>query len=351
MKKRVAVITLDGLYNFGNRLQNLAVQRIYERAGCECETLICMRSPIHALYRTMLSFKDNFTRTLAFLHFNRKYIKIRRICRRKGQVPQRIAAQYDLFSVGSDQVWNPFVRRRDKHVFYLQFAPRNKRVSLAASIAVDEVPDEYRKSFTEGISGFNRISVREKQGQEIIRELTGKESEVLVDPTLALTAQEWTDMLGLKDADGDGYVLLYFLGDVTDDFMSRVNAFAREKGLKIVSAFIKNGTATRNDYDPADFVGLVRNAGYVFTDSFHGVAFSIIFNRTFWAFQRAQPGASMKSRIVSILDRLGLEDRLCAAFPEKAADIDYTAANDILESERAKFACFVNDIVQNGISD
>ena len=184
-----------------------------------------------------------------------------------------------------------------------------------------------------------------------VRTIDQKPQPAQEKPLYAWDAQNIRFSIFKREADGDGYVLLYFLGDVTDDFMSRVNAFAREKGLKIVSAFIKNGTATRNDYDPADFVGLVRNAGYVFTDSFHGVAFSIIFNRTFWAFQRAQPGASMKSRIVSILDRLGLEDRLCAAFPEKAADIDYTAANDILESERAKFACFVNDIVQNGISD
>lgn len=343
--RKVGIITLDGIYNYGNRLQNLAVKKIYEREGFCAETLVIKRSFFREAWRYLDAFFKNPKKTIKFIRFNNKLVKQKYIFNKKALPPEKIVSEYDFFSVGSDQVWNPNLRKKDKHVFYLSFAEREKRIALSASIALDEIPDVLTDSFKKGVEGFDHISVREKKGAEIIKELTGQSAEVLVDPTLALTAGEWEEVLGLKDTPREKYLLLYFLGEVSTEFMEKAEAFAKEKGLKIVSAHIKGGLGEKNDFSPVDFVSLIRDAEYMFTDSFHGVAFSINFNTPFYAFARQNSendtNTVVKSRITSILEIVGLESRLVGAFPESPEKISFEAVNAVLEKEREKVSAFV----------
>lgn len=99
--------------------------------------------------------------------------------------------KYDYFITGSDQVWNPhynFIGTSD----LLAFAKPEQRISYSASFGVDEIPDEKKKEYTENLSQFMALSVREKRGAEIIKELTGKDAQVVLDPTMLLTSDQWS---------------------------------------------------------------------------------------------------------------------------------------------------------------
>jgi len=240
---------------------------------------------------------------------------------------------------------------KDKRLFYLQFVDRSKRIALAPSIAVEEIPEASKNSFIEGVCGFDKLSVREKQGGELIKRLTGKEAEVLIDPTMALTAAEWEDALALEEKKAEEkYILLYFLGEVSDAWMTSVRKYADQNGYRIVSAYIKDGLGQHNSFGPGQFVDLIRNAEFVFTDSFHGVAFSMIFNRSFYAFPRwnsRQDGnVRTKSRILSILEKMGLEERMCEAFPEEILTIDYEKTNRLMNAERTRFSQYIRNALR-----
>ncbi len=351
MAKKIGIITLDGVYNYGNRLQNLAVQKIWEKQGFDTETLVIKRSRIREAYRYLKCFCENPVKTLKFIRFNNKYVNIKYVFKKDGKLSEKKVSEFEYFSVGSDQVWNPGLRKKDKHIFYLKFADRKQRIALSPSIAVESVPENLKESFIDGVSGFDKISVRESQGADLIKSLTGLDATVLVDPTLALTREEWEETLSLKEEKEEKYMLLYFLGEVTEEFMKKAEEFAREKNLKIKSAHIKGGLGEKNNFDPRDFVSLIRGAEYMFTDSFHGVAFSVIFNTSFYAFARQNSEndvtTRVKSRLTSILEKMSLEERLVAAFPENPETIDFTKTNALLDAEREKVYSFVRDAVQD----
>ncbi len=350
MAKKIGIITLDGVYNYGNRLQNLAVQKIWEKEGFETETIIIKRSFLKEVYRYAKCFLNNPLKTLKFIKFNAKYINTKYVFNKKGKMCDKKISEFSFFSVGSDQVWNPNLRKSDKDIYYLKFAPREKRIALSPSIAVESVPDLLKKSFVDGISGFDYVSVRETQGADLIRELTGLDATVLVDPTLALTRSEWEQMLSLKERRGEDYILLYFLGEVDKEFMDKVQKFALENNLKIKSAHIKNGLGEKNNFDPRDFVSLIKGARYMFTDSFHGVAFSIIFNTSFYAFPRQNRENDVntvaKSRLTSILEKTALLERFVTEFPENPQTIDFEKTNALIEAEREKVYVFVKDALE-----
>ena len=347
MAKKIGIITLDGVYNYGNRLQNLAVQRIWEKEGFETETIIIKRSFLKEAYRYAKCFLNSPLKTLKFIRFNKKYINVKYIFDKKAKLDEKKISEFSFFSVGSDQVWNPNLRKSDKDIYYLKFAPREKRIALSPSIAVESVPAPLKKSFVEGVTGFDYVSVRERQGADLIRDLTGLDATVLVDPTLALTKEEWEQMLSLKERGGDDYILLYFLGEADKEFMDKVERFAKENNLKIKSAHIKNGLGEKNNFDPRDFVSLIKGAKYMFTDSFHGVAFSIIFNTSFYAFPRQNRENDVntvaKSRLTSILGITQLLERFVTEFPDKVEEIDFTKANALIGDEREKVYSFVKD--------
>lgn len=353
--KRIAVITLDGLKNYGNRLQNYAVRFIYEKFGCTCVTLACKDYMIKEAVKFMLAVLTDVSRfgcrTIKFLMFNHRFIPTEIVYSRDHNFPSSLSDEYDFFSVGSDQVWNPHTRGKDRDNYFLRFVPREKRIALAASISSSEIPDRFRENFRNGINGFDFVSVRENDAADLIFDLCGRRPEVLIDPTLVLTQDEWIGILSRHDSVlrmgilDKNYVLVYFLGELSAQSEADIRRYANANGYEIAVLYIKNRRTRFYSCDPADFVRLVMGAKYVFTDSFHGVAFSVNFNIPFYVFHRYDPSVglpSMESRICSLLSILGLEDRLVDEFSDCADSIDFSEANIILSEKRVEFYDFVN---------
>lgn len=339
---KVGLITIIGYGNYGNRLQHYAVQEFLEQMNCIVETItnpvevydikyinkICFLKKI--IKQTFivkklaeiknkdssLNYIEKRVKQEKFKKFTQKYIKINDIysltqIQRKSNLS---ACKFDYFIVGSDQVWN-YNHYRGSWIDFLQFAPPEKRIAYAASIGLDEIPKEREEQFKRYISGMKYISVREQRAKEIIKELTDKKADVVLDPTLMLSAEQWAKISVQPNIDiPKKYILLYFLGKISDVRMSYITEYAKNHECSILD--IDNLKDKENNIyvaDPGEWVYLIANCQCMFTDSFHGCVFSIIHHKDFEVFHRIEDDGSdagMFSRIETLTSMFKLENRI-----------------------------------------
>lgn len=225
---------------------------------------------------------------------------------------------YDVFIIGSDQVWNPV--NSGTNFNNLLFTNDDKyRISYASSFGVSEIPMAQRAKTAKFLNRIHRLSTREIQGQKIIKELTGREATVVCDPTLLIDFAYWKRLKGTKCFIDEPYIFCYFLGN-NPPHRAWANRLKEETGLKLVALqhldeFVKSDVAFADikpfDVGPAEFVNLIANAEYVLTDSFHCSIFSILFERLFFIFSRFEnsSNASTNSRIDTLLQMTGIPER------------------------------------------
>ena len=228
---------------------------------------------------------------------------------------QNIAERYDAVITCSDQLWSP--AGLGTNFYNLMFVPQHiRKISFASSFGVDKIPSYQLKRTKQYLDRIEYISVRENQGRDIVKQLTGRDVPVLMDPVFVYTKEEWEDFIPVERVYDFPYVLTYFLGD-NNHFRKRVEEFAHKKGLKIVAIKFSNsyleydknfGDVAPFDVDPDRFLNLVRGANFICTDSFHGCAFSIICEKPVAIFNRYTAGSSSSknSRIDSLCENLGL---------------------------------------------
>ena len=193
----------------------------------------------------------------------------------------------------------------------------------------------------------------------MVQELTGKTCPVVVDPTLLLTAEQWVNLLKIDQPliEGD-YVLGYFIG-ATETHRKKAKEYAQAHGLKliilpnideIVPADTKYADETLYDVGPDGFVNLIKNAEAVFTDSFHGTVFSLIFQRNVYCFERFKKTSknSTNSRIYSLLAKTHLEQRLVRDMDEDipTGSIDYAGVLKDIEQLRTTSAHILEEALE-----
>ena len=222
--------------------------------------------------------------------------------------------EFDCFVCGSDQIWAPTCF--DSHYFLDFVKCPEKKVAYAPSVGLPRIENTYiKRQIAELTGSFGSLSTREESGSRIIQELTGRNVKTVLDPTLLLTGDEWTENLSLKDTQ-EPYLLAYFLG-TNRNHWKKVYEIAAKLNLnvRIVPVFKqdwqKDGVI-RDPLGPTEFVEQIKNAAFVCTDSFHGLAFSINFKVPFCCFERfkVRDKENQNSRIYNILHLLDLENRL-----------------------------------------
>lgn len=220
---------------------------------------------------------------------------------------------YDLYIVGSDQVWSPkYLDGR----FFLDFVKnKNKLVAYAPSFGVKSLNPEITERVSKWIQRFEYLSVREIAGKEIILELTGKEVPVVLDPTFLFNKDEWYSNFEASNQQDEKYILCYFLSE-NSYYWKVVSKIADILGFKVI--IVPN---TPDDFEcpyekyidvaPIDFAKMIYDAAYVITDSFHGTAFAINFGIDFLTLARFSEKSkeSENSRVKSILELLNFDDR------------------------------------------
>lgn len=229
---------------------------------------------------------------------------------------QKCARKYDAVVSCSDQLWSP--SGLGTNFYNLMFVPEDiRKISFASSFGVNQIPIYQRKRTKQYLERIEYISVRENQGATIVKDLTGRDVPVLMDPVFLYNKEEWKEIVPEEYSYSFPYILCYFLGDNVE-YRKRVKDFARKHNIKIVAINFCNsyieydktfGDERPFDVDPDRFLNLLRGAYYVCTDSFHGAAFSIIYEKQFAIFNRYPNDSvvSKNSRIDSLCSNLALQ--------------------------------------------
>ena len=263
------------------------------------------------------------------------------------------SARYDAVLTGSDQLWSP--SGIETGFYNLMFVREEiPRLSYAASIGVSQVDKKLHGTYQAFLSRMTHISMREKRGQELVKELSGREAAWVVDPVLLLDAAQWQQEIADQELCCKPYVFAYFLGR-SRKHRQQVTAFAREKGLKIVTLHhmdsinlseIGFGDEVLYDVGPEEFINLIRHASYVFTDSYHGAVFSVIHRKPFLVFDRyaSRSAASKNSRIDSLCESCGVHmRRYNGNIHAVEQPLDYDAVHERITGHRLRSIRYVDD--------
>lgn len=342
--KRIGIITILKCNNFGAELQAYATQKKLQQMGYDAEIIdyLYYKHP-HFKYtkKAKTSWKRKwktdaieyikyqiigkifsvigpvFVRKQKVLDkkFENFHLKNTKLSKTYHSIEDLYAEKmsYDVYMVGSDQVWNPGTGAT-LSPYFLTFAPKEaKKVSYASSFGVARIPETLRNTYREWINNIDNLSVREDAGCAIIKELTGRNSAVVLDPTLLLTKDEWTDLYRGQNTES-GYVLIYETYR-SAKLLQMAYHYAKRHHISIyriqTKAILNNkdeGVINLEDCGPEDFVRLIANAGLVLTGSFHGTAFSVNMGVSFYSVLLR--GRNNNSRITSLLEKLDLEDRI-----------------------------------------
>lgn len=262
--------------------------------------------------------QDNAVRNAAFDKFSQsRFKKLSPVYYGYEQLKEQ-SKKYTAVMVGSDQLWSP--SGITSNFYNLMFADDNTvKISYATSFGVSQINPKYHKIYNTFLNRLDFISVRENSGKKIVEELSSNKAEVVCDPVILLDAKQWLKEIPNKRLYDEPYIFAYFLGK-SAEYRDAVTKFAKQKDLKIVTephmdsynkADENFGDYTPFDIGPAEFVNLIRNAEYVFTDSFHGSVFSMLYQKQFLVFNRYSDNSSSSknSRIDSFCKNYGLSDR------------------------------------------
>lgn len=343
--KPIGLVTCYFHHNYGSMLQAYATEMIMQQMGLPFQTIAC-KAPINYMQENKILYiikklliadwkmrlgkmkierakKENpmfaknwEIRNKAFDQFAETFFHVSPYCKNREEL-SKMAENYSAFLVGSDQLW-----RTDsvEHGYYtLEWVPDHiRKIAYSTSIGVKEVPwfqVEKNKRF---MNRFDHIALREQSACDLVYKLTGRKVPVVLDPTLLFTGDQWLEIQQQEPLTNGKYIFCYLLGDNPSQrkFIKRVK---EKTGYKIVALqqlddYIPSdeGFADEAPYvGPREFLNYIRNAEYVFTDSFHCSVFSILYKKNFFTFSRFAEGAkqSTNTRIDNLLHITGLEER------------------------------------------
>ena len=351
---KAGLVTFYHIHHYGALLQAAATERAVESLGGACEIIDYYVNQNNDLFRkptgvgsaaadvhTALHYKALRDRYQRFERFSKDHLRISGHRFESLEELRSAELPYDLILSGRDQIWNPkiFPDGRFDPVFFGAFSTRRK-IAYAPSFGVPHIPEGMEEELRSYLESFSHISVRERQGREIVKEITGKDVPVVLDPTLLLTAEQWSAMAVPPDRSG-GYILCYCISK-PGALAPYIQRLAEETGLPVVQLCgirqkVHPKAACVLDAGPSEFLGLFQNASYVCTNSFHGTVFSVQFQKPFFtAVAPSELAAPESSRTFSILSRLGLTERIIGTGATAGLDdtIDWADVDRRLRSAR-----------------
>lgn len=347
---KCCIITINDPQNYGNRLQNYALLEVLKRYFTSVETahvylshdliygpfvarLKHSLSPIKRALIGVIQSRAGLTKVASFESFTRKYVPETQELF-AGDIS---ANETTIYVLGSDQIWNYrfHLNQQDLETRLGEFVSEKHVISYAASIGLDLIEEDWRPIFKLGWTRLSHISVREDRAVELVRDISGRNATVVLDPTLLLSAEKWSNVFTGFVPEDDRYVLTYFLGSPIESQEKIIQACADSIGVRVRRI---NDPQDRKTYaaGPAEFVELFSRAECVFTDSYHACCFSVLFNKPFKVFNRSgfEGVESMNSRMRTLFRLFELEDLMGddSAMPE----FNWNRINELLQSRRAE---------------
>lgn len=372
--KKVGIITIQKSSNYGACLQCYALFKYVESLGYNCEIIDLHRPGVkHQKYCASKRFVSS--------RYSIKKVIIERIKKLCGKNIEQIyprsvirmdkihnfnermkysrpyvcpdelydnAPVYDIYISGSDQLWNPTMNYCIEP-YFLTFAPKgSKKISYATSIGVADLQEKEKQSYKIWLSDYSHISVREKTAQQLLSSFVGKTIEQVLDPSFLLTKEEWLS-ISIDPKISKPYILLFTL-EFSERLLQYVNRLKIESGLEVVylcwrQPVVSLDYIVERDAGIEEFLGYIRNASLVITNSFHGSVFSIILEtRNFFSFVG---GSKRGSRIVDLLSQFNLGDHLldnnlCQTYDDLSKFIpNYDKIQGLIHKERNRACDFL----------
>lgn len=351
---KVGIITMHKVVNFGSVLQAYALQKYLLSIGYDNELInydyhppLQKKSLISKVFGLIVKvfFNSVFERKFKrFEYFINKNLVIGKDLFTHETIFQNPPV-YDIYMSGSDQVWNPKFVKNDTS-FLLSFVPVSKpRISYASSFAITQLPVDVKRIYATELNKFQAISVRENSGTSIIRNLIGKDAELVCDPTLLLDRSDWDKIaMQSKLKIREPYILVYILTYMYDPYPeidSLIRKIQKElDNMKLIILegskrdFFRSNSKVIKDAGPSEFIYLFKHASFVITTSFHGTAFSLIYGKPFYAV--IKDSHSIDDRMPSILRKLNCKKSL----------INYTAPTIAPKSDLMSFKCDEKDLIE-----
>lgn len=368
---KVALLTFHNSLNYGAALQAYATQQAISSMGPECiivdyqndkrrDASKIIMSSVKSLKKRDLKNAAKYVaggffirrRKRKFSRFYEDNITKTSECYTLGNELKGLNDMFNTFIIGSDQVWN-YRNNGTDFAYLLDFVGDDKKkISYSSSFGLAEIPVDLRNRYAELLNRINYLSTRESYGIQIIKKLTGRDAELVLDPVFLLDKSQWLSLCK-NEPKKDKYVFCYTnRPNQWRDFIMQTNYST--KNLKVykitrhltVRDFISLKVRSKYSISPTDFINTVANAELVVTASFHGIAMAIILNVPFVALLTGDPGKD--ERILNILRITGLEDRI---FSEEFSNekvnepIDFISAEKKLEVYRRSSTEFLKHAI------
>lgn len=321
---KIGIITMHRVKNCGSNLQAYALQHKLQQMGHDAELIDYYYQPtlkgstIQRLISNILDALSGFPKRRQkkrFQEFQEKYYRTSQFYDKNTIVAE--PPVYDVYMSGSDQVWNPRYIKDDTN-FMLSFADSScRKVSYASSFACDTIPEEYLEKYSKALGQYDKISVREQSGINIIKRITGKDAQLASDPVLLLDQSEWSRLAGDKRPCKEPYILVYTLAYMFNPrpgIYRIIDSVQNKLGYKVIylngtkEEVFKPNSKVVKDFGPIEFLQWIKNAEFVITDSFHCTAFSVIFNKPLLGIIKSAD--SKDGRLTTLLKRVGADNSI-----------------------------------------
>lgn len=360
---KIGILTFHSAENYGAFLQTFASQKLLENIYSDATIEVVDYNPayIKNTYKIYIPHYQKGENILKFmryflinLYFCPKRLLRKHAFHREQQflnlskdfaTLEKENPQYDFLYLGSDQIWNANITKGVDKIYYGQISSvyQCRRVAYAVSVGETVFCDEWIQKIKEYVAQIENVSLRETYGAEFLQTVTGKSYPVVLDPTLMHTKRIW-DHYAKPFKHKKKYILIYQLSD-NEKLWEDAFAFAEKYNLDIIclqeigSKRRKSNVKviSKSTLSPLEFISAIQNAEMIFTDSFHGTCFSIIYHKLFNTYL----GIKRNERITELLNTLGLNKRIIrfGANAEKMLieqGIDYNAVDDNLNRLREK---------------
>lgn len=353
--KKIGILTIHSDYNYGAVLQAFALTSFLKGKGYDAKIIDYVKVPN---YVRPLPFPLNIAYKIFELP---QAIKYRRFLKKllspvrynsENEILSGFKEDYDVLVSGSDQIWNPACGglKKINPVYYLSFASdKYKKVAYASSIGSYVFNKNEQDTIRPWLEAYTHLSTRELAGAKQLESFVNRKFQVVLDPTLLLSKEQWKP-LAHKVKVKNPYVLIYYF-DTLDEVAAYARKIADKKGWKVVlmtNQFKKHSNVDINIpyIGPAEFLYLFMNANYIVTNSFHGTAFSVNFNKNFISVVKQ----NSPQRQQTLLQNVGLSERLLSDISQLeglSIEVDFTDANIKLGKLREDSISYLLNAIDN----
>lgn len=315
---KIGIMTFHRAINYGAVLQTYALQKFINSKNYDAEVIDYRCDYMENFYKTvglkdktlkqsirsLMNFYDSSKKKKRFRAFLENNVRVSKKAYNKSNISETNQI-YDKFITGSDQVFNFACSNFDKNYFLDFVIDSSKKHSYAASFGMREVPARFRKDYQSLLNDFRELSIRETAGQAIVKELTGKHTELSIDPVFLLDVDDWNKIA--KRPKISNYILIYKLNssNLIFDFARKLSKQTGKRivalNFDIVDKLKTRDIAGISAASIEEFLGFFKYADYVVTNSFHGTAFSVIFHKEFYV-EALQRDFKPNDRVESLLE-------------------------------------------------